>query len=65
MQYYHGHAQFVGPKRISVSGHLLEADQILIAIEGEPTGLNLGWTVSLRRVLHVQKLCSSLDFDVH
>ena len=47
VHYYEGETMFVGPRRLSVGSHLLEAKLILLALDSEADGIGLKWTVSI------------------
>ncbi|CAI8035286.1 Glutathione amide reductase [Geodia barretti] len=44
VHYYHGETMFVGPRRLSVGSHLLEAELILLACDTKPDDIGLKWT---------------------
>ena len=52
VHYYQGETMFVGPRRLSVGSHLLEAELILLACDIKADDFGLKWTVNL--------ICSTL-----
>ena len=46
VHYYRGETMFVGPRRLSVGSHLLEAELILLACDTKPDDIGLKWTVN-------------------
>jgi thioredoxin reductase len=44
VHYYQGETMFVGPRRLSVGSHLLEAELILLACDIKADDIGLKWT---------------------